>query len=196
MAFTDRLAPLADRARDQLASMSARDRRLLLGLGILGLLTVVFGGIFLMKGSLEAREGRVADRQETLRRVQLLAGEYATARAQAEKIEAKVAEHADTDLSAYLEQVAQRTNVSDRLDSVRQKSTTDDGDLQETTYAVSLSKLMQEELATFLYEMESSGYPLRVRTMTVKSRKRAEEVTLNVDLDISAYQLSTGVGEE
>lgn len=191
MAALDRLQPLMDRGRDQLASMTPRDRKLLLGLSIGGALFLVFGGIFLMKQSLDARQAQVADRQEALRRVHLLAADFADSSAQAQQIEAKIAEHAGTDLSAYLEQVASRTNVGDRLDSVREKSTSEEGTLQETMYAVSLTKLGQAELATFLYEMESTGYPLQVRNMTVKSRKRAEEVTLNVDLDIAAYTLVT-----
>lgn len=196
MSALDRFQPLADRARDQLAAMSPRDRKLLLGLGIGGALLVVFGGIFLMKGALDAREAKVADRQETLRRVHLLAADFADSQAQAEQIEAKIAEHAGTDMSAYLEQVASRTNVGDRLDAVRQKATSEEGTLQETIYAVSLSKLGQSELATFLYELESTGYPLQVRTMTVKSRRRADEVTLNVDLDIAAYKLISATEED
>lgn len=196
MAVTDRLQPLIDRIRDQLASMSERDRKLMLGLGVFATLVIVFGGIWLMKGALDARETMVADRQETLRRIHLLAADYADSQAQAEAIEARVAEHSETDLSAYLEQVAQRTNVGDRLDAVRQKSTTDDGDLQETIYAVKLTRLLQDEFAAFLYEMESSGFPLRVRSMTVKTRKRAGEVTLNVDLDIAAFKLSSSAEEE
>ena len=58
-----------------------------------------------------------------------------------------------------------------------------------------LSNLTQEELANFLYEMESTGYPLKVRSMTVKSRKRRDEVTLYVDFDISAFKVA-GTPEE
>jgi len=196
MAITDRFQPLIERGRDQLATMRARDRRLLLGLIVAGTLMFLFGCIWLMKGALNTREGRVADRQEALRRIHLLATDYADSKSQADAIEAQVAEYSGTDLSAYLEKVAQRTNVSDRLDSVRQKSSSDDGDLVETVYTVKITKLLQEELADFLYEMETTGYPLRVRSMTVKTRKRSGEVTLNIDLDIAAFKISQGTGEQ
>jgi len=192
----ERLQPLIDRARDQLASMTERDRKLLLGLLVFFGLLLVGGGIFSMKSSLDTRQARVTDRQDTLRRVQLMAADYGESHDKAEQIAAKVAEHGDTDLSAYLEQVAQRTNVGDRLDSVRQKSQTSDGGLVETVYAVKLSNLTQEELPSFLFEMESTGYPIKVRNMTVKSRKRSDQVTLNVDLDVSAFKLASANPEE
>ncbi len=196
MAATERLQPIIERIQDQLATMSERDRKLLLGLIVVAVFAVVGGGIWWMKGNLDALEGRVADREQTLHRVKVLATEYNDSKAQAEEIAARIAEHQGTDLSAFLEQVAAKASVSDRLDSVRQKSTTDDGDLVDTVYAVKLTRLMQDELATFLYEVESSGYPLRVRTMQVNARKRGGEIMLNVDLDISAYRVSAVDGGE
>lgn len=196
MGLSERLEPVVEKIQDQLAGMSERDRRLALGLAVFVVVALVGGGIWWMKSSLDALDAKVADRRETLHRVQLLAAEYESSKAQAEEISARIGEHADTDLSAFLEQVAQKANVGDRLDSVRQKTSTDDGDLVETVYAVKLSRLLQDELAGFLYEMETAGYPLRVRTMTVKARKRSGSVELNVDLDVSSYKLSATGGEE
>lgn len=190
MAWSESMQPVIERIQDQLASMSERDRRLLLGLVVFALVAIVGGGIWLMGSKLDELESKVADRHETLRRLETYAAEYAESKAQAEAIARRIAEHEGTDLSAFLEQVGARTQVGDRLDSVRQKSTNDDGDLVESVYAVKLSKLTQAELAEFLYEVESAGYPLRIRSLTVKSRKRGGEVTLNVDMDISAFRLS------
>lgn len=196
MNVAERLEPLFERVRDQLASMTERDRRILVGGLLLVGLGIVFGGIWQMKSSLDARERRLTERVEALNRIGLLSVDLAEIRNKSDQISARIAEHESTDVSAYLEQVAQRSNVSDRLDSVRQKTTAETGSLVETVYAVKLSRLTQEELATFLYEMESTGYPLKVRMITVKARKRAEETTLNVDMDISAYKLIASSGEE
>ncbi len=190
MAVSDSVQSVVERVQDQLAAMSDRDRKLLLGLVVVALLAIVGGGIWFMGNKLDNLESKVADRRETLRKIGLYASDYAESQAEAEVIAQRIAEHEGTDLSAFLEQVGQKTNVGDRLDSVRQKSTNDDGDLIESVYAVKLSKLLQDELASFLYEVESAGYPLRIRTITVKSRKRGGEITLNVDLDISAFRLS------
>ena len=128
MNIADRLQPVTDRARDQLASMTDRDRKLLLGLVVFIGLFIVGGGIFAMKSSLNSLQAKVVDRQDTLQRVQLMASDYIDSKDKADQIAAQVAQHGDADLSAYLEQVAQRTNVGDRLDSVRQKSQTAEGD--------------------------------------------------------------------
>ncbi|CAN0461093.1 unnamed protein product, partial [Ectocarpus fasciculatus] len=96
------------------------------------------------------------------------------------------------DLSAFLDKSAENTDIGDKLDAVKEKTSSTDGVLEEKMYAVSLSNLTESELATFLYEIETSGFPLQIKTMKVKSRKKGDEKTLRVDLDISAYRLIDG----
>lgn len=189
MGIAERFEPILEKLQDQVAGMTERDRRVLVGgLLVLGL-GIVFGGIWQMKSSLDAREARLTERVEALNRLGMLQVDLAAIQEKSKAISERIAEHESTDVSAYLEQVAQRSNVSDRLDSVREKTTSETGSLVETVYAVKLSRLTQEELATFLFEMESTGYPLRVRLITVKARKRDDGTTLNVDMDLSAYKL-------
>lgn len=189
MSLKERLAPLTERAREQFSAMGERDRRLVLGGLVLLLLLLVGGSIFQMKRALDARQTRLTERTEALRRLRLIRADMAEAETKAAEIRARIEAKSGTDVSAFLEQVAQKANVADRLDSVRQKSTTESDTLAETIFAVKLSRLTQDELATFLYEMESDGYPLQVRLLTVKARKRADETTLNVDMEVTAYRL-------
>ncbi|MCB9778261.1 MAG: type II secretion system protein M [Alphaproteobacteria bacterium] len=194
MALSERFQPVVERVRDQLASMSDRDRKLLLGLIVFGAVTVVAGGIWFMKNSLDGLEQKLAERQQTRQRVVVMLDDYQESATKADEISARIASYAGTDLSTHLEQVADKVGVKERLDSVRQKSASDQGDLVETVYAVTLNELQQDELSGFLFEMETSGYPLKVRSMSVKRRKKSGEYSLNVDLDIATYKVASAAG--
>ena len=107
------------------------------------------------------------------------------------QIEESLAKNATTDLSAFLEQSTTKSgfNPKEKNMQVREKSTTKDGRLQEKVFSVSLSNLTTEEFAKFLFQTETSGYPLQIQTSTVKRRKRSDGVNLTLNLDIAAYKL-------
>ena len=46
-----------------------------------------------------------------------------------------------------------------------------------------------EQLVGFLYEVETSGYPLLIKTLTAKTITISGVKNLDVTLDISAYKL-------
>ena len=72
---------------------------------------------------------------------------------------------------------------------MREKPGTTTGTLEERQYAISISKLTLDEYSNFLFEVEGAGYPLKIRTTKVKRRARGEEITLDVDMDISAFRM-------
>lgn len=186
-----RLQALVERLQDALEELSPRDRRLLLGLVAGALVIGVGGAIWAMNSSLSSQRSRVAERANTLRIIQEMAAEHASAAEQVAELEAKIAEYEGTDLQAFLDQASHRANVSDRLDAVRDKAnaTEVNGNLEERRYTASLSSLTLEDYTNFLWELESTGYPLRIRSSTVRVRTRAGEKTLSVDLDISAWRI-------
>jgi len=123
--------------------------------------------------------------------IQVLKAEQESLESEVEQIEASLAKNATTDLSAFLEQSATKSgfNPKEKNMQVREKSTSKDGRLQEKVFSVSLSNLTTEEFAKFLFQTETSGYPLQIQTSTVKTRKRSDGVSLNLSLDIAAYKL-------
>lgn len=187
--FRDTITALLERIQDGMRSLSSRDRVLLIALSsalLLGLLVGVGMGI---SSSLRRQRASTEEAEGKLTLAQSLGVDHARYAEQIKEIEARIQAHADTDLQAFLEQASNRVGVSDRLNAVREKSATTDGDLEDKLYTVSLSKLTVDEYAGFLYEVESVGYPLKIRTTRVKRRQRGEEVTLDVDMDISAFRV-------
>lgn len=190
------LSERLERLQDLLTGLSPRDRALLLGMIGAGLVAVLIGGAWGLSSSLRSQKDRLLERQTQLTQVQALTAEHAAAQAKIEEIEQKIREHADTDLQAFLEKAGRNAGISDRINAVREKSSTVQGNLEDKLYSVSLSKLTLSEYSSFLYEMESAGYPLKVRTTKVKRRVKGEEVTLDVDMDISSFIITDDSGSQ
>jgi len=189
-----RIAALQLQLQDLLMGMTPRDRNLLLGLVITGLIGLVGGAGYGISSRLSAQEELIRTRERTLQEVRVLAAEYGAASEQAESIKEQLRNATEKDLTAFLDKSTEKLKISEKLNSVKEKSgsANNDGVLEEKVYAVSLSKLNQKELAEFLYEIETSDFPLQIQSMQVKTRKRKEELTLRIDLDISTYSLVEG----
>lgn len=184
-----RIEGIRERVQDVLAGMSQRDRRLLLGLVVSAALATLSGAGWWMKGTLSDLESRVESRSDSLHLLKVMSAEHEGAVGQSDEIKAKLKEHEGTDMSSFLEQAAKNSGVADRLNQVREKSTSTNGVLEEKLYAIALSKLTTDELSRFLFEVETSGYPLQIRTFKVKSRTRKGEKSLNVDMDVAAFRV-------
>ncbi len=184
------LSERLERLQDLLSGLSPRDRTLLLGLIGAALVAVLVGGALLLNSSLRGQRDRLAEREAQLAQVQALTADHAAARAQIEAIEARIREHEGTDLQAFLEQAARGAGISDRINAVKEKSSSVQGNLEDKLYSVTISKLTQEEYASFLFEVEGAGYPLKIRSTKVKRRAKGEEITLDVDMDISAFRIT------
>lgn len=186
---------LRDRAIDLLMDISPRDRLILAVMSAVAVVGIVGGSARWMYKTLDGLQRRLSDHEQMLTKVEALAAEQASASEKASQIEKKLREYKHTDLSAFLEQAAERTGIRDRLDAVREKSSSSDGVLDEHVYAVELNRLSLEELSNFLWEVETAGYPLKIRTFKVRARKRRDETKLYVNMDVSSYQVVDATDE-
>ncbi len=180
-----------ERALDAFAALPPRDRMLAAGL----IVSTFFGGlgfgVYSMNKTLKSERQEIERIGKSVELIQVLQAEQASLESEVAQIEESLAKNATTDLSAFLEQSATKSgfNPKEKNMQVREKSTTKDGRLQEKVFSVSLSNLSTEEFSKFLFQTETAGYPLKIQTSTVKRRKRRDEVTLNLSLDIAAYKL-------
>ena len=191
MSAQDRFNAMALRVQDSLAGLSQRDRKLL-GVLVLIIGIGIIGGIgYLMRASMNSAESMVAYRDETLSQARKMAIEYQSNVEAADLISERLEEHRGANLSAYLEKTAQTVGISDRLDSVKETSSSQNGDLEEKLYSAQLSKLSLEEATNFIFEIENSGFPLVVKNARFKTRKVSGEKKVKLTLDIASYQLTT-----
>ena len=180
-----------EKALDAFAALPPRDRMLAAGL----IISTFFGGlgfgVYSMNKTLKAERQEIERVGKSVELIQVLQAEQASLESEVAQIEESLAKNATTDLSAFLEQSATKSgfNPKEKNMQVREKSTTKAGRLQEKVFSVSLSNLTSEEFAKFLFQTETSGYPLKIQTSTIKRRKRSDGVNLNLNLDIAAYKL-------
>ena len=180
-----------EKALDAFAALPPRDRMLAAGL----IISTFFGGlsfgVYTMNKTLKIERQEIERIGKSVELIQVLQAEQANLESEVAQIEESLAKNATTDLSAFLEQSATKSgfNPKEKNMQVREKSTAKDGRLQEKVFSVSLSNLTTEEFAKFLFQTETSGYPLKIQTSTVKRRKRSDGVNLNLSLDIAAYKL-------
>ena len=180
-----------EKALDAFAALPPRDRMLAAGL----IISTFFGGlgfsVYSMNKTLKVERQEIERVGKSVELIRVLQAEQASLESEVSQIEESLAKNATTDLSAFLEQSATKSgfNPKEKNMQVREKSTTKDGRLQEKVFSVSLSNLTTEEFAKFLFQTETSGYPLKIQTSTVKRRKRSDGVNLNLSLDIAAYKL-------
>ena len=179
---------IALKVQDSLTSLSERDRKLLLGLAAATLLTVIIGAAFAMNSMLDSVYAKVEYREDALRRATVMAVEFQSNEETSQRIAEKLEEHKASNLSAFLEKTAQTVGIADRLDSVKASSTSINGELEETLYAAQFSKLSLEEATNFLFEIETSGYPLIVQSTRLKTRRLKGERLIKMSIDIAAYK--------
>lgn len=180
---------LRGRFGDLVASMTPRDRRLFVGLVIFVYIAVVGGVFWLGRAQLRDLQSRVADREQTLTLVKTLAADEAEGRDQVKTIEEELKRNATQDLPSFMEKATQKLGMSAQLLGVREKGTTTEGTLEEKTYGVELSKLTLQQLVDFLHEVETTRYPLKIRSTKVKTQTIGGQKVLNVSLEVSAFRL-------
>ncbi len=187
--ISGRWSGLRARVQDLLAGMTPRDRVLLFGLvGFFSVLLLV-GSTVAMTSHLDSKAEVLRDREFELKQVEVLQEEFETAQAQMVDIAAKMETHAKTTLATFLEKAAAKAQITDALKEVDQRSVAEFGGLQETSYAVRLSRITLEQLVGFLYEVETAGFPVRITTLKVKTVYVSGEKFLDINLDMAAVKI-------
>ena len=190
------LDPLRERVRGALEGMSARDRAMLYILVIFFTLVGLGLGTMAVKSHLARLDETLSTRRGQLTMVREMAFEYEEGTAQLEELEDKLTQHKGTTLSAFLEKSADSVQIRDSLKQVKERSSTTLESLEEKQFTAQLRPVSLEQLVGFLYEVETSGYPLLIKTLNAKTIKISGTKTLDVTLDISAYKLLEEEAEE
>jgi len=188
--------PLRERVRSTLEGMSARDRALLYLMVIFFIVVGIGLGTMGIRSHLNRLDETLDTRRSQLAMVREMAVEYADGTEQLAEVEDKLRAHEGTTLSAFLEKSADKVQLRDSLKQVKERSSTTMDTLEEKQYTAQLRPVTLEQLVGFLYEVETSGYPLLIKTLTAKTITISGVKNLDVTLDISAYKLMDDEAEE
>lgn len=181
---------LREKTRDSLASMTPRDRMLLLGTGVFLLVVVMIASVVFMNQALKDLRTQIQDSRQAYKTLQQEQGELEQLRASVVEYQEKIAQHSNTDLSAFLSKSSQKAGITGKiLDRVREKNSSKTEFFTQKSYNVPLKEVSLSDFTSFLYEIETAGYPFEIQQCSIRTRKRGEEQKLRIELDIMTYEL-------
>jgi predicted phage gp36 major capsid-like protein len=158
------MSALGDRLREQVQTMSARDRKLALGL-VVGLVLVALGGAtYGLHAMLVDQSTRVEAAVGNLRDARDLAAQYAALRGKIDAAETKMASFRPNQLGTYLETWAKDAGVHEGLRAPSESGSQSVGAYKEREYRVELQEVTLEGATRLLHAIESSPYPVLVRS--------------------------------
>jgi type II secretory pathway component PulM len=188
----DRIRELRARLSEQLEALSTRDRNLFTGL-VLGVATVFVGLVtWSLLGVLDDRASRVRTAKDNLNTAQELATEHAILAAKVAAAEARMGEFRPTQVNTYVESWASEAGVLAGLKEVRETSSQTVGTFRERDYRVDIQGIPLDGVVRFLYRVETSPYPIKVRAARFKVRDPRRERTLDLDLELSTFSKEEG----
>jgi len=181
--------PLAAVER-QLELLSPRDRMLLVGLVLFGTVVLVGGYWYLLYGMLESKAAQVREANDTLVVVQELKGELDHHRARFEEQEERIRSNSNRPVSAWIEELATRHELSNQLRKVDELNTDPLSDtMSRTHYKVEIQRAEQENLYRFLYDLETSPFPASVAEANFRVVNKRDGKVMDLDLELEVLKL-------
>jgi len=136
---------------------------------------------------LELQKRRVQAKQEEYREIQDLAGRFERLRSRIEGIEAHLRRSRDFSILSYLESLAKRQRVQDRIVQMKPKPGESTKYYKENAVEIRMEKVHLPELVRYLHEVENSPELLRVKQIQVRPRFDDPDL-LDVRFQVSAYE--------
>lgn len=180
------------RTPGRLDSLSDRDRKLL------AFLVLFFGlvgtGIlwFSLRSSLNDKAARVRNAKDNYEVLVAMEEAYLDAASTIQASEARLKSSGGERLDAFVEKIAVQTDVRDALHSVDARGTEKVGNLSQVRYEIQLRKLPLANALDFLYDLETSGYPVSVERATFKTVFVSGTRLVNVNADVVTLSIEEG----
>lgn len=185
-------SPLMASLEASFDGLSARDRKLFIALVAFFALVLVGGGAFFMRNKLNALQAQVDSRRAALNAIRAQQSEYTEARARLDEIEEELKKHEGTPVSSFVERAASSAQIRDNLSGIKESGTQQIGNLQQLQHRIELSRVELPKLLDFLYELEGTGYPLRIKDASIKVVRVSGANMMNVSLDVASYRPMAG----
>jgi len=177
---------------DQFDAMSSRDRNLLTGLAMFMAVVVVGLITWILLGMLDNEAARVREAKENLAVIQILKEDYLVEASRIDAAEAKLKEYGDQAVSAFVEQIALREGVAEGLTAVPEVSREVVGSIRTTGYKMELKRVSLQGAVGFLHSLETSEFPIRVKSASFKTVMVRREKLIDMNLELLAYSFEGG----
>ena len=154
---------------------------LLLGVGFwLGVWEPLRDHLALLDRKVEAKHAEYLEIQE-------LAGRFGRLKGSIEGIEAHLRRSREFSILSYLEGLAKREQVKDRIVQMKPKGGESTRFYRENTVEIKMEKVRLTELGAYLFKVENSPELLRVKQVQIRPRFDDPDL-LDVRFQVSAYE--------
>lgn len=130
---------------------------------------------------------KVAAKQNEYREIQQLAGRFASLKVRIEGIENHLRRSRDFSILSYLEGLATREQVKDRIVQMKPRAGESTRFYRENGVEIRMEKIRLTELAGYLFKVENSPELLRVKQVQIRPRFDDPDL-LDVRFQVSAYE--------
>ncbi|MHB8763576.1 MAG: type II secretion system protein GspM [Deferrisomatales bacterium] len=134
---------------------------------------------------------RVAAKRSEHRQIRELSERFERLQGRVVGIEAHLKRSKDFSILSYLESLARRTQLQDRIVQMKPKGGETTRYYRENGVEIKMEKIRLRELVQYLHEVENSPELLRVKQLQVRPRFDDADL-LDVRFQVSAYELSEG----
>jgi Tfp pilus assembly protein PilO len=162
-----------------------------MGTGVTLLLLIMIASGIYINSKLKELNGDIKSSKEAFSVLEQKRTKLEQLRSSVIEFEEKIEVHKNTDLSAFLSKSSQKSGIKEKiLDRVKEKNSSKAGFLTQKSYNVPLKEISLSDFTSFLYEIETAGYPFEIQQCSIRTRKRGDEQKLRIELDIVTYQLN------
>jgi len=169
-------------------NLSQREQRVLIGAGVVFVLTLLYLGVDSVLQGYGNLGDRIATKRVEVEKISGLRTQYMEAHRQLEDIKAKLDKmEKGFSLLSFIEDLANKENIRDNIGSVKPKKLPLNDSYDENIVELKIDNVSLPKLVDFIFKIENSGYLLKVKRLMVKPRYDNRDL-LNVTLQVTTYK--------
>lgn len=169
--------------------LSAREKTIVI-VGLIGSLSIIgYGSLFAPLLDRYTNLNRMIRQKESqYKDILQLRGEYLSLKKEYKELE-KTASKTKEGFSplTFMESVSTQARIKDRVVSMKPIITPMGGDYRESSVEVKIERIVLEQIMRYLHIIESSDYPIRVKTLHLKTRFD-DPGLMNASVTVSFYE--------
>ena len=177
-----------DPLRSAAGRMSRRERRLALLMLAVAVLFVAFLLFMSIRGAIADRESRIDVKKAGLKRVLAMSEGFREAKAERERLEAKLRRTKGVSLFSLLEETGRKAGVT--ITKMTPRTPTTEGGVKEEAVDVSLENVTLDKLTDFVNQIQRSPQVVRILTLRIR-KKLTTDNTVDAKLTVATYSLTS-----
>lgn len=174
--------------------MNPRDQTIALVATAIILVLIIVLPVMVASGRISKMEKSITNGNAQIKEIMREIDRLNESNAKLVEVQSKLAGGFDASISTTLENLANKSGIQDRIDSLKEKTAAPSDLFDESSVDVRLKKMTLPELVDYLYSIEySPDKLLRLKRLEIKPRYDNPK-EFNVSFQVSTYRLLEGAG--